>query len=188
MAGALTNVIGFDDGPFERVHRGDVLLVGVVFCRTRLDGVLTSKVRRDGANSTTRMIESIRDSKFARHLHAVVLQGIAVAGFNVVDVHRLHREVGLPVLVVSRRKPDFDAIRRSLVSRVPGGERKWNLVSRAGAVEPLRKLYVQRVGLSPSEAGNLLAATTLHGHLPEPLRVAHLIAGGLTTGTSRGRA
>jgi uncharacterized protein len=29
---------------------------------------------------------------------------------------------------------------------------------------------------------------TLHGNLPEPLRLAHLIAGGVTTGESRGRA
>ena len=42
--------------------------------------------------------------------------------------------------------------------------------------------------LSPREALQLLAATTLHGNLPEPLRLAHLIAGGITTGKSRGRA
>jgi endonuclease V-like protein UPF0215 family len=37
-------------------------------------------------------------------------------------------------------------------------------------------------------AAALLAATTLHGNVPEPLRLAHLIAGGVTTGESRGRA
>ncbi|MBK6692967.1 MAG: DUF99 family protein [Myxococcales bacterium] len=55
-------------------------------------------------------------------------------------------------------------------------------------MEPLRGVFVQRVGLSPSEAGELIAGTTLHGNLPEPLRLAHLIAGGVTTGASRGRA
>lgn len=38
------------------------------------------------------------------------------------------------------------------------------------------------------EGEELLAATTLHGKLPEPLRVAQLVAGGVTTGVSRGRA
>jgi endonuclease V-like protein UPF0215 family len=47
---------------------------------------------------------------------------------------------------------------------------------------------VQRVGLSREQAEALLRATTLHGKLPEPLRLAHLIAGGVTRGTSRGRA
>jgi endonuclease V-like protein UPF0215 family len=34
----------------------------------------------------------------------------------------------------------------------------------------------------------LVAATTLHGNIPEPLRIAHLIAGGIVAGRSRGRA
>ena len=55
-------------------------------------------------------------------------------------------------------------------------------------MEPLAGLFVQRAGLTPTEAAELLAATTLHGKLPEPLRLAHLIAGGVVTGTSRGRA
>ena len=47
----LTNTIGFDDGPFERTARGNVLLVGCVCSRTRLDGVVSARVRRDGANA-----------------------------------------------------------------------------------------------------------------------------------------
>ena len=43
-------------------------------------------------------------------------------------------------------------------------------------------------GLDAAAAAALLRATTLHGNVPEPLRLAHLIAGGVTTGASRGRA
>ena len=188
MAGQYTNVIGFDDAPFARAHRGDVRLVGIVCSRTRLDGVLSSAVRRDGRNSTDKMIELVRGSAFARHVQAVLLQGIAVAGFNVVDVHALHEALGRPVLVVARRAPNLAKIRRTLEESVPGGARKWRLIERLGEMEPLRGVYVQRVGLDRAQARNLLAATTLHGNLPEPLRLAHLIAGGVTTGHSRGRA
>ena len=52
----------------------------------------------------------------------------------------------------------------------------------------MRGVYVQRAGLSLVEARDLLAATTLHGNLPEALRLAHLIAGGVVTGKTRGRA
>jgi endonuclease V-like protein UPF0215 family len=38
------------------------------------------------------------------------------------------------------------------------------------------------------EARALVAATTLHGNVPEPLRLAHIIAGGVATGWSHGRA
>lgn len=188
MGQVFANVIGFDDGPFLRNHRGDVPLIGTVCARTRLDGVLSGKVRRDGRNATDRMIELITTSQFDRHIQAVLLQGVAVAGFNVVDAHRLHATLARPVLIVARRKPRMDKIKNALLGKVPGGKEKWRLIEQLGDMEALRGLYVQRIGLTQAQASHLLAATTLHGHLPEALRLAHIIAGGITTGQSRGRA
>jgi endonuclease V-like protein UPF0215 family len=184
----LSNTLAFDDAPFARDHRGDVTLIGVVCARTRLDGVLCGKVRRDGVNATRSMIALLERSQFVGHVQAILLQGIAVAGFNVVDVHALHDALGLPVLVIARRKPDLDAMRTALRARVPGGERKWRLIQAAGPMQPLRGIYVQRVGLSSAQADELLRRTTLHGKLPEAIRLAHLIATGITRGASRGRA
>ena len=107
----LTHVVGFDDAPFARSHRGDVLVVGAVFAASRLEGVVSTRVRRDGANSTDRLIDCLGSSRFFPQLHAVLLQGIAFAGFNVIDLRRLHAETGLPVLVVARHAPDLGAIR-----------------------------------------------------------------------------
>jgi len=187
MASAISNVIGFDDAPFETAHRGDVRLFGAVCARTRLDGVVSGVVRRDGANATERMIELVQHSQFKDCVRAVLLQGIAVAGFNVVDVELLAAELGVPVVVVARRKPRL-ALIRAAVFHTRGAERKWRLIERAGAMEPLANVWVQRVAISSEETRALLKATTLHGNLPEPLRLAHLIAGGATTGRSRGRA
>jgi uncharacterized protein len=187
VAAAITNVVGFDDAPFAREHRGDVMLIGAVCSRTRLDGVLTGRVRRDGANATRRMLELVHDSQFHGHVRAVLLQGIAVAGFNVIDIHGLARELGVPVVVVARRPPNLPAIRRALMN-CPGWRRKWRLIERAGPMEPCAGIYIQRAGIERAGAEALIRATILHGKLPEPLRVAHLIAGGITTGVSRGRA
>jgi endonuclease V-like protein UPF0215 family len=184
----LSNVVGFDDGPFDRRRRGgDVLLVGAVCARTRLDGVLCARVRHDGWNATDRMAALVRDSAFAGHIRAVLLSGITVAGFNVVDIHGLAAALARPVLVVARRPPRLEKIRAAL-DNLPGAERRWRLFERAGAMERVGPVLVQRAGLSLVEARAMVEATTLHGHLPEPLRLAHLIAGGLTTGHSRGRA
>jgi len=181
-------VIGIDDAPFLREYRGDVRIVGIAFAGARLDGVLSSRVRRDGANATRAVIEMVRGSQFFAHLHAVLLQGIALAGFNVVDIHGLAAALEKPVLVVARRAPDLRAIESALRTRVPGGAAKWRLIERAGPMEPCGPVFVQRAGLSLDEARALLAAHTAYGHIPEPLRVAHLVAGGVTTGKSRGRA
>jgi endonuclease V-like protein UPF0215 family len=87
-----------------------------------------------------------------------------------------------------RRRPRFALIRAALFGHTPGAARKWSLIEQAGPVEALGALYCQRVGLGPAEAAELVRVTTLPGNLPEPLRLAHLIAGGVTTGKSRGRA
>jgi endonuclease V-like protein UPF0215 family len=186
-AARTPHVAGFDDAPFDRQHRGDVLVVGTVFAGARLHGVLACKVRRDGANATRSIADCVRRSRFFPQLHAVLLQGIAFAGFNVVDIHELNQVLALPVLVVCRRRPNLDAIRRALLDHVPGGERKWAMIQRAGPMEPLAGLYVQRSGLTAAQAQRLLEGLCIDGNLPEPLRAAHLIAGGIALGESRSR-
>lgn len=188
MPARLSHVIGVDDAPFAREHRGDVPVVGAVFAGLRLEGVLSTRVRRDGRNATTAIAAMIRGSRFYAHAQVILLQGIAVAGFNVIDLAALHEALALPIVVVARRRPNLEAIREALLTHVPGGRRKWALIERAGPMEPVGGIYVQRAGISLEDTGALLAQLSVHGRLPEPLRAAHLIAGGLTTGESHGRA
>jgi len=187
MSARISHVVGIDDAPFLREHRGDVLVVGTVFAGLRLEGVLSARVRRDGRNATSAIAAMVGASRFASHLQAVLLQGIALAGFNVVDLEALHRTLGLPVLVVARRLPDLQAIQAALLGRVRGGARKWALIEQAGPMEPAAGVYVQRAGLSLADAEALIQRFAVHGRVPEPLRAAHLIAGGVTRGESRGR-
>ncbi len=182
-----SHVVGLDDAPFPPGHRGDVLVVGAVYAGGRLDGVLSCRVRRDGVNATARLAACIRQSRFHPQLHAVLLQGIAFAGFNVVDIHALAATLARPVLVIVRRQPNLATIRHALLTRVRGGGHKWQLIERAGAPEELAGLFVQRAGISPDAAAALLRRHVRHGALPEPLRAAHLIAGGVSRGESSGR-
>ena len=187
MTRTLTHVIGFDDAPFERDHRSNVRIVGAVFSGPRLEGVLSGRVRRDGVNATRVLATLVRESRFYPQLHAVLLQGIALGGFNVVDLHALQGALGLPVVVIARRRPDLTAIRHALCTRVPGGPRKWRLIERAGPMERIGMLYVQYAGAGRPQVEALLARSCLHSTVPEPLRVAHLIAGGIELGQSSGR-
>jgi uncharacterized protein len=182
-----SHVVGFDDGPFPPGHRGDVLVVGAVYAADRLDGVLSCLVRRDGVNATARLAACVGQSRFYPQLHAVLLQGIAVAGFNVVDIHALAVALSRPVIVITRRRPNLAAIHRALLGPVPGSKRKWRLIERAGPMEALGGLFVQRAGIAQQAAADLLRQHTRHGVLPEPLRAAHLIAGGVINGQSSGR-
>ena len=176
----FAHVIAFDDCPFDREHRGDVGLIGAVFAGARLDGVVSGRVRRDGANSASVMAKLIFDSRFVEHLQLIMLQGIAVAGFNVVDVFELHSVTGLPVLVVAKKEPDYEAIHDTLTLRVRGGARKWQVIERLGAMEKARGVWIQRVGLTEAETDTILQRFALSGNYPEPVRVAHLIASGVS--------
>ena len=60
----------------------------------------------------------------------------------------------------------------------------WRSASKTGDA----KTPKSKRSLTLPEARVLVAATTLHGNVPEPLRLAHIIAGGVATGWSRGRA
>ncbi|ULH16679.1 DUF99 family protein [Deinococcus sp. KNUC1210] len=181
----FVHAIGFDDSPFEPSSRGDVRVIGTVYARHALHAVISGRVRRDGRNSTDELTRLT--GLVGEHLQLILLQGIALAGFNVVDIHRLSRQTGLPVLVVARRAPDLTRIEAALKNRVSGGVRKWRLIEAAGPMEDCGGVYVQRAGLTLEQAAESLAALTIQGRIPEPLRAAHLIAGGVGRGHSAGQ-
>ena len=176
----FSHVIAFDDCAFDRAGRGDVGLVGAVFAGGRLDGVLSGRVRRDGANSSPVMARMIFESRFVEHVQLIMLQGIAVAGFNVVDVFELHAATDLPILVVARREPDLIAIQKTLSLRIRGGDRKWRIIERLGGMERVGGVWIQRVGLTPEESSAIVRRYAINGNYPEPLRVVHLIASGVS--------
>ena len=180
--------IGFDDGPFDRERSRDVLVVGAVYrggdC---FDGLLTTRIRKDGWNATDKLLALLEGSKFLPQLHYAILDGIAFGGFNIVDIHRLHRESGLKVLVAVRKRPDLAAVRRAL-ERCTHPERRWRILRAAGEFHRIDHLHCQLAGMALEEARQLVALTCTRSHLPEPLRAAHLIAGGIVTGQSGRRA
>ena len=59
----LSNVIGIDDAPFQRSHRGNVGLVGAIFTRHRLDGVVLGQVRRDGSEIRLADVSTTADAR-----------------------------------------------------------------------------------------------------------------------------
>ena len=185
---SLSNVIGFDDSPFHRNHRGNIPIIGTVYAGLRFEGILKGVIRRDGANAAKTIIKLISLSRFSEHIQLIMLQGIALGGFNVVNVFEIHRLLNVPILIVSRKQPDFKAIQNALISKVPGGLRKWGIIEKLGPMEPVSDIFIQRVGLNLDESTKILEKFSIHGHIPEPLRTAHLISGGITTGHSRGRA
>ncbi len=180
-----TRVIGIDDSPFDKNKKTDVLVIGTIYRGGQfMDGLVSTKIRVDGNNSTDKLIEMINSCKFK--LKAIFLDGIALGGFNVVDVKRLSKETKLPVIVIIRRMPDLNNIKRIL--RKIGKSDKIRLIDQACPVHNIGKIYCQLTNINLEEAKELIKLTTTHSFIPEPIRIAHIICQGIIKGESKGRA
>jgi hypothetical protein len=179
--------IGFDDAPFVRGSGGPVSVAGVVCADTKFEGMVWGEVRQDGWDATDVLCELLVDGKFLPQLHLLLLDGIALGGFNVVDLPELHRRLGLPCVAVMRDYPDFDAVENAL-SKLPEPERRLELIGRAGPIHEADSIFFQVQGAKPDPVRHALARLTYTGHIPEPIRIAHLIGAAVKTGESGRRA
>jgi len=180
-------VIGIDDSPFDKFKDKKILVVGVVMRGgSWIDGILSAKVFVDGSDSTKKLIEMINNCKFKLQLQCIFLDGIAVSGFNVVDIKELNKKTKLPVIVAIRKNPDIENIKKTLV-KIKKKE-KIKLMEKAGKVIKIDNIFVQLAGINLSEAKKILKIVCTRSLIPEPLRLAHLIASGIVTGESKGRA
>ena len=185
-------ILGVDDAPFSLQEDEETYIVGTVFRGgSWIDGVLRSEVKVDGIDSTDKLVEMVNGSKF-RDLRVVMLDGLGFGGFNLVDIERLHNETGLAVIVVVRKMPDFKAIEHA-VSRLEHREFYRACMRKAGKpmkVETGRNkhIHIQYTGSSFEDAESIVKLSSTRSLIPEPIRVAHLIASGFVLGESRGSA
>jgi len=175
--------LGVDDSPFSKTD-SQVLVVGVLWRNNHIEGVLSTRVERDGSDSTRKLASMLSSSRFSDQARAILVNSITVAGFNIIDIKKLSELTGLPVICVTRKKPDKQKTLNAL-SKVKCGERKKKLVEKAGAAHKAGSVFIQVAGITPEKAAVLLKQFKT---VPEPIRIAHLIGGGIVRGESSGKA
>ncbi|USS40294.1 DUF99 family protein [Thermococcus aggregans] len=183
-------VIGFDDGTFSfksKLKREKTILVGVIMKGSQdIVGIVTRWIEVDGRDSTEKMIDAINNSRF-KDLRVIMLKGITYAGFNVVDIEKLSKETGLPVIVVIRKKPDLEAMENALKKHFADAHERIALLKKAGEIRELipGKIFYQAYGIPPEQAEEIIKLTQKSSLIPEPLRLAHMIASAVMTGESK---
>jgi hypothetical protein len=187
-------IVAWDDGPFK-FDMEECILVGVIFRGGEfLDGVLRTTIRVDGLDATEKIAEAIKRSKF-KDLRVIMLDGITFGGFNMVDIKELFSETNLPIIVVNRKKPNIEKFIKAL-KKFNDFEKRYRIFKNAGKIYSLNvkshfregKIYFQFFGLEREDAEKIINITIKNSIIPEPLRVAHLIATGIVLGESIGRA
>ncbi len=179
-------VLGIDDAPHVPRTKSYVPVVGTVFRGGFwLEGVMSTKILVDGFDSTEALGNMITGSRHFRQLRVVMLNGITLGGFNIVDISALNKMTALPVIAVSRKNPNMTKV-RSAIRKLDCSQERLKMLSNAGEIVPVAlkrrggQLFIHIAGISLDDAKKILELTATRSLTPEPLRVAHLIASGVS--------
>ena len=115
----------------------------------------------------------------------VLLSGVTFGGFNLIDPRKIQKSCKAPVIVVVGSRPDNRAVKRALFRHFSDWENRWELIRSLGPVHKLRTIpregpvFFERFGCTTREARLILKTSAFVSRVPEPLRVAGILARGL---------
>ena len=157
-------------------------LAGVVM-RSDLvvDGFGIERLQVSGFDAT-RSIVTLFENLQRNDLNSIMLSGSVLSLYNIVDVDLLSKVTKKPVLALTFKKAKSDLARNIRLRFEPAATRqKLKLLEKLGSSEKLKlgtgyTVFVRTAGLSQIEANKILDKFTLQGAIPEPVRLARLLA------------
>jgi uncharacterized protein len=176
--------IGIDDGPFppktdDRVRHAP--LIAAWLKGPHLQKVRTDWITVDGLDATGKAQLLLKGSQ---HL-PVLLSGVTFGGFNLIDPLKIQKVTKAPVIVVIGSRPDNRAVKRALSRHFPDWKDRWDLIRSLGPLHEVRTIanegpvFFERFGCSTRDADLILKGSAMVSRIPEPLRVAGILARGL---------
>lgn len=177
-------IAAVDDGPFDasRAKGKQTAALVVAFCLgSEIEKVGLSRIRVDGVDATRSLLWLLRKGKF----DVVLLSGVTFAGFNVADPWIVRRKFGKSVIIVTGDRPRNRAVRVALQKHFPDWKRRWSVFARLSRVYSAKTkrdepaLYFEPIGIQVERARNILKTLSANSRLPEPIRIAGLVARGL---------
>ena len=191
MAGSL-RAIGIDDGFFPlhyKEDRGRTVLVGVLCSGLTPIDIAVEGVTVDGLDGTDAAINVLK--RLTRQLReggedaVIFIDGVTAAGFNVIDPLKIHEHFHIPVVTVFKHPLNLERIEDALRKHFPDWSVRLNIIrSVYGSSRKVntmwRELRLSCFGIDCFKAASLISRLQSMSPLPEPLRLADIIASGLT--------
>ena len=163
-----------------RGERGRSTLAGAVVRTSRVvDGFVFGSCAVGGTDATEAIV-TLHDRLDRADVNYLLVSGIALAWYNVLDLHRLHEATEKSVLSISFEESSGlgPALREEF-----SGDALATRLDTYRAQPPRRRcsvdgetLFVRSVGIDDEEATEVVRGFTPEGGRPEPLRVARLAA------------
>jgi endonuclease V-like protein UPF0215 family len=178
-------IVGVDDGAFQsnKKVKQHALLVSVAFHKLRVSGVRVGRIEVDGRDANKVLMSLLRSLRY----DVVMLSGVSFGGFNVVDIATLSKKLHKPVIAITGDRPHNEAVRKALREHFVDWRDRWRMIRSAGKIysyAPLRKeprLYFEVKGATALFAKKAIGSTAVISRLPEPIRVAGILARGLSS-------
>jgi len=151
------------------VMRSDFIIDGFAINRTTISG-------DDATDSVIALFSSLG----RQDINLVMIGGAVISMYNIVDVNRVFEKTGKPVLAVTYRPSE--GIEEAIKKHFPGNwESKLEAYRRLGPRREVTlkngfKVFVRSAGIDDYDSKLVLNKFTVFGRIPEPIRVARLIA------------
>ncbi len=172
-------VLGIDDGPFT-FDEERALFSGVLMrLPNYIEGASLSSVGVDGEDSAEKITEMVEGERWNGMLHAILIDGAALAGFNIVDIDALSDRTGVPAITVTSERPDMESIKQALKAHFKEWQGRYEMLERREIHEigvPEGIVYISFSGTDLKGAKEIVRKSIIRGLTPEPIRVAHIIA------------
>ena len=184
-------ILGIDDGPFS-FNQDKTIVVGIIMRGNGyMEGVIKDVIDIDGNDGTSVLTNMINSTKHHNQIRTVMIDGVAVGGFNVIDIDYLYKYTKIPIITVTRDKPNYESMKLALKNKFMDWNKRWDIIKRHTPHEiktQYNPIYVTNVGIDEKETEEIIKMSTIRGVIPEPIRVAHMVASGIVRGESYGKA
>lgn len=174
-------IVGIDDGSFKKGLFRRAVLALVLFNGSGIVDVKFVKILVDGLDATSKVVNSLKSWTF----DAVMLAGVSFAGFNLIDPFVIFQRFIKPVIIISGTKPNNRKVKLALQKHFSDWKVRWEVFKKLGTIHQVRTfeagspLYVEVVGGDLDWAKTIIRNLAFCSRIPEPLRVAHIIARGV---------
>ncbi|MCS7109624.1 MAG: DUF99 family protein [Candidatus Micrarchaeota archaeon] len=178
-------VLAIDDTPS---FHSSSLIFGFVYRKEIIEGALCTNVKYDGSDSTEKIIKMVKESRFSRQIKLIILNGITVAGLNIVDIKDLSSTLSVPVIAITRKRPKRDELEKAVMKlKISEEDKRKKLLAIRKAGKPFKisknpVLYAQLAGIDRIHAAKIVNELGLDG-----LRLAHIVCSAIFSGESKGR-
>ncbi|MFZ1077448.1 MAG: DUF99 family protein [Nitrosotalea sp.] len=155
-------------------------LAGVVMRRDFvIDGFVFGKATIEGDDATDAMI-SMYEKLDRNDISFILVSGLIISMYNIVDMIKLWKKTKIPIIGVTYEESDGmeEAIRHHFPDSYESKMKQYqNLGTRTKiSLHTKHDIYLRVEGCDIKEAKKLLDTFTLQGAVPEPLRVAQILA------------